>query len=52
MLKITLENREHDVMAYANDDKALWDCGKSKGEAIGHLIMTHGKTLGIEIEDL
>ena len=52
MLKITLKDREHDVVAYANDDKALWDCGKTKREAIGHLIMTHRKTLGIEIEDL
>ena len=37
-VKINVEQRTRDWMAYLNDDKAVWDCGKIPQEAIGHLI--------------
>jgi len=46
---ITVDKRTEDYMAYLNGDKGFWDCGKTKAEAIGNLIITHREKFNIEI---
>ncbi len=50
MDKITIIKRQGDYMAYYNDDKRLWDRGSNPAEAIGALILTHGKEHGIVVD--
>lgn len=38
MHTITIVKRSSDFMAYLDDDKAMWGCGKNRREAIGCLI--------------
>lgn len=46
-MKITVEKRSEDYMAFVNDDRRIWGCGKSPQEAIGDVIMSHVATIGM-----
>ncbi len=39
--KITIVARDSDYMAFFNDDKRLWGCGKTYESALGSAIRTH-----------
>lgn len=38
-------------IAYFTEDPALWEFGKTRAEAIGKLVITFSKLLGLEFED-
>ena len=46
-MKITVEKRSEDYMAFVNDDRRIWGCGKSPQEAIGDAIMSHVAMIGM-----
>lgn len=50
MPTIVLECRSSDVMAYLKGNKAIWGCGRSRGEAIGNLVLNHAVVFGLVVE--
>ncbi len=49
-ITISIRKRSFDWMAYLNGDRRKWECAKSPEEAIGKLIQSHAKELGITVE--
>jgi hypothetical protein len=49
-MKIIVEKRSDDFIAYIEGHKELWECGKYRSVAIGNLIITHPDKFGIEIK--
>ncbi len=49
-IKLKLTKRSNDWHCAIENDATIWDCGKTRQEAIGNWILTHGKDYGIEIE--
>ena len=53
-MKITVEKRvgvsHTDYMAFINDDRRLWGCGRSPKAAIGDVVMHHSDALGFRFE--
>lgn len=49
-MKITVVKRTDDYMAFINDDRRLWGCGRSPKAAIGDVVMHHSETLGFRFE--
>ena len=49
-MKITVEKRNDDYMAFINDDRRLWGCGRSPKVAIGDVVMHHREALGFRFE--
>lgn len=49
--KIIIKKRSDDYLAYLEEYPAKWDQGKTPSMAIGNLIITYKKELGIEIEE-
>ena len=47
--RITVERRADDFMAYLDGDKARWESGKTATEAIGKLVISHGRALGVSV---
>jgi len=48
--QITIEWRSHDVMAYFDGNRARWGCGKTVDEAIGDLVRTNAKAMGLYVK--
>ncbi len=47
-MKIIVEKRPDDYMAYLEGNKGIWDCGPSISMAIGKLMITHKEVFGLE----
>jgi hypothetical protein len=52
-MKITVRKRTDDYIAFLNDNKKWWDCGKTPQSAIGNLILTHKNkmNMGLDLKD-
>lgn len=48
--QIIVEKRANDYMAYINDHKGLWGCGKHPAIAIGEAIKNHSEKFNIDIK--
>lgn len=48
-VKITVEERQSDYIAYLNDDIGKWGRGKTEQEAIGDLVLSWCNEMGIKI---
>ena len=46
---IVIEKRSCDYMAYIENDKTLWGCGKNINSAIGNLVSTHSDKLNLDL---
>lgn len=46
---IIIEKRSHDYMAYLENNKTIWGCGKDINSAIGNLISTHPIELNLDL---
>ena len=49
-MKIIIEKRSDDYMAYLEGNRGIWDCGPSISMAIGKLMITHPEAFGLEME--
>ena len=49
-MKIIIEKRSDDYMAYLEGSKGIWDCGPTPSMAIGKLMITHKEVFGLEME--
>lgn len=49
VLTIRPTNRD-DIHAALNGDNGYWSCGSNSNEAIGDLIKTHGKRIGVSVK--
>ena len=50
-MRIRVEKRCDDYIAYVDGNKGMYDCGKTRESAIGNLIITWGKTNGVVVLD-
>lgn len=50
-MKITIEKRANDYMAFVNDDRKKWGCGPTENAAIGEVVRTWGADLGVTLEE-
>lgn len=48
-LDIIVDKRDKDFKAYLSDNEAIWESGKTDVEAIGKLIVSAGKMVGIAV---
>ena len=46
---IVIEKRSHDYMAYVENNKTIWGCGKDEKSAIGDLISTHSVVMNLKL---
>jgi len=51
-MRIIIEKRSDDYMAYLEGHKEIWGCGKWPELAIGKLMITHRDKFGFEFEGL
>lgn len=47
-MKITVEKRNDDYIAFINDDRRLWGNGKTPYEAVGNCVVHHTESLNLE----
>ena len=49
-MKITVVKRSNDYMAFINDNRRLWGCGRSPKAAIGDVVIHHADALGFQFD--
>lgn len=49
-MKIIVVKRSYDYMAHIAGNTSIWECGKTQAEAVGKLLISLCKTLGVTIE--
>lgn len=47
--RITVERRANDYIAFLDGDHAKWEAAPSAVEAIGKLVMSHARALGVSV---
>jgi hypothetical protein len=49
-ISITVERRSGDFMAFIDDNRRLWSCGKTEAAAVLDVLCTHGADVGVVVQ--
>lgn len=48
-MTIIVVKRSHDYMAHAANNMHIWECGATQAEAVGKLLITLSRQLGVTV---